>query len=174
MKNYIDCGSFQADTINAYPFPEYRRIAFDCNPLLRHVQHPEDVIVKYEAVWINNNILKFYVNPDNINTEGCTLFRDKTTGDLDKTNYYYVKGIDFSKWLFLNVVPDNYTIVKMNIEGAEYKVLEHCIMNDTIHLIDELIVYWHKGKIPSITDTEHNHLIKDLEKIFDDKLHSFY
>lgn len=174
MKNYIDCGSFQANTINNYPFPEYRRAAFECNPLLKNIEYPEDVSVINKAVWINDDLLKFYVNPNNIDTEGCSLFRDKTTGDLDKINYYYVQGINFSKWLFINVVPDDYTIVKMNIEGAEYKVLEKCIVDDTIHLIDDLIVYWHKGKIPSITDTEHNHLIKDLEKIFDDKLHSFY
>lgn len=173
-KIYIDAGSFKADTINMYSFPEYRRYAFECNPLLRSVKYPEDVIVINKAIWVEDRYLEFFINPNNLDTEGCSLFKNKMTGDLDKENYLIVETINFSDWLMRNISITDYVILKMNIEGAEYMVLKHLIATKAIIKIHELFVYWHVNKIKSIEDNVHKTLVKDLEKIFGDNLHSFY
>ena len=166
MKTYIDCGAFVGRTLEKYPASEYKRYAFECNPLLADVKYPEDVEVIREAVWVKNGIINFYVNNANHETEGCSVYKDKTTGDLNTV--LPVQCIDFSEWL----QPSSYTIVKMNIEGAEYEVLEKCIETGTINLIHELFIYWHFGKIPSITAERHDNLVQKLKTIFGDRLHS--
>ncbi len=54
-----------------------------------------------------------------------------------------VKVIDFSAWLKANVRFEDTIVVKMDIEGAEYGVLEKLIHDKTIDYINHLFVEWH-------------------------------
>ena len=99
MKTFIDCGAFKGESLVDYPYPEYKRYAFECNPLLKDIKYPDDVTVIRKAVWWENRYLPFYVNPNNHDTEGCSLMRSKITGDLDKEEPKLVECVDFSQWL---------------------------------------------------------------------------
>lgn len=51
--------------------------------------------------------------------------------------------IDFPAWLRKNVKPEDHVALKMNIEGAEYDLLEAMFADDSIALVDELYVSFH-------------------------------
>ena len=53
----------------------------------------------------------------------------------------------------------------MNIEGAEYPVLNKMVEDGSINYIDKLIVAFHSHKITSITKEEHDELNEKLKGI---------
>lgn len=55
----------------------------------------------------------------------------------------HVLCIDFSQFVKDNFSPEDVIIVKMDIEGAEYNVLEKMIRDDTLKMIDFIAVEWH-------------------------------
>ena len=121
---------------------------FECN--LNHIQTLQDIasnnkkynfIVKDEAIWIADVYKDFFISVDRWGDLGCTLLPEKTE-KLDRENPLKVKCIDFAK--FLNSFSDdNYIVVKLDIEGAEYDVLNHLIETNTITKINELYVEFH-------------------------------
>jgi CheY-like chemotaxis protein len=54
-----------------------------------------------------------------------------------------VTKINFSEWLGQHLNEDNYTILKMDIEGAEYDTLEKIISDGRIKFIKKLYIEWH-------------------------------
>ena len=61
----------------------------------------------------------------------------------EKSQSQKVKTKNFSNWLQQHVKQEDYVLVKMDIEGAEYDVLQLLIATNTICLIDELFVEIH-------------------------------
>ena len=56
-----------------------------------------------------------------------------------------VPMIDFSKWIFENLKEDDYVVLKMDIEGSEYDVLEKLIETDATKFIDKLYIEFHSN-----------------------------
>lgn len=61
-----------------------------------------------------------------------------------------VKTVDISAWLLDRLQQDDYVIVKMDIEGAEYSVLPKFLSTGLIDLIDELRCEFHENRFPEI------------------------
>lgn len=59
-----------------------------------------------------------------------------------------VPCFDFSIWL-QDIGP---AVVKMDIEGAEYELLQHMIVDGSDRYIDELLIEWHPKPDPLILD----------------------
>jgi hypothetical protein len=51
-----------------------------------------------------------------------------------------VESIDFSQWLKRTVAPDDYVILSMDIEGAEYDVLDKMLQDGAFKHVDRLYV----------------------------------
>jgi len=121
---------------------------FECNP--SHVQTLIDIsntnikynfIVKEEAIWIEDTIKDFFISTDMWGDLGCTLLPEKKE-KLDRDNPVKVKCIDFAKFID-SFDDDDYLIIKLDIEGSEYEVLEHLIKTNKIVKIKELYVEFH-------------------------------
>lgn len=77
------------------------------------------------------------------------LYDGQVAGD-NRTTTFAVGGggdqlvdcFDFSKWLGRRHQP---VILKMDIEGAEYALLERILADGTDNKIAELVVEWHSG-----------------------------
>lgn len=54
-----------------------------------------------------------------------------------------IKCFDFSKYIKTNFQKNDYLICKLDIEGAEYAVLEKMIIDESISYIDKLFVEFH-------------------------------
>ena len=55
-----------------------------------------------------------------------------------------VETIDFSKFLSENATSDDFVVVKMDIEGAEFDVLPSLIENGTYKLINDFYCEFHE------------------------------
>jgi FkbM family methyltransferase len=67
------------------------------------------------------------------NTKSGTHFKTQTT----------VNCLDFSKFIADNFTKEDNIIVKMDIEGSEYDVLEKMIADGTIEYLNHISVEWH-------------------------------
>ena len=63
--------------------------------------------------------------------------------------------IDLSEWIFRNVSEENYNVLKIDIEGAEYAVVKHLLDTGASELIDEwLVEFTPETKVPESYDQE--------------------
>ena len=103
-----------------------------------------------EAVWIEDGTIDFYdKTAEYIGRLSSTLYKHKTdnAGQGTRTT---VSCIDFSKFIKDNFKLLDYIIVKMDIEGAEYKVIEKMLEDKTFEYIDEFYIEFHGGKIKDL------------------------
>ena len=101
--------------------------------------------------------------------DGSTFFRNKLTrenggfGTLDTVNPVRVRTIDFSRWLRENTSVFDYIILKLDVEGAEYDILEKMIRDRTISRINHLFIEWHWEKV-GIPRDRHQRLLRALRR----------
>ena len=86
--------------------------------------------VKRSAAWIHDGKVAF-------SEEGAR----SRVGDGPAS----VPCFDFSAWL-KSEFPDGGVVVKMDVEGAEYELLERMCDDGTDKLVSELLVEWHQPK----------------------------
>lgn len=121
---------------------------FECNP--NHITTLNDFknnntkynfIIRDEALWVENTTKDFFISIDRWGDLGCTLKPEKREM-LDKTNPLTVQCISLSSFIE-QFNQDDYIILKLDIEGAEYDVLEDLIKTNMITKINELYVEFH-------------------------------
>jgi hypothetical protein len=55
--------------------------------------------------------------------------------------------VKLSRWLRDNTTIFDYVILKLDVEGAEYNILEKMIRDRTIRRINHLFIEWHWNKV---------------------------
>ena len=123
---------------------------FECNPnhietlnKIREDNKNYNFIVKEEALWVEDCEKEFFISIDRWGDLGCTLKPEKKEL-LDKKNPLIVKCINFSEFL-KKFNDDDYIILKLDVEGAEYDILDQLIETKLITKINELYVEFHDG-----------------------------
>jgi len=154
MNVFIDLGSHKGKIIQKFMksklySKDFVIHAFEVSPLLGpevFAAYPKGVIVHKSAAWTSAGELEFFVCREKKESQGPSLFKEKTTGNLDKGRPEKVKCFDFSAWIKTKFQPTDNIIVKCNIEGAEYPVFRKMILDGTIGYIKKLFlrVHWHK------------------------------
>lgn len=153
MNVFIDLGShFGAITrkfiASKLYSPDFVIHCFESNPIIGPeiiASYPEGCIIHREAVWTFDGEIEFFINHDQ-RVQGSSAFKDKITGNLDKDHPVTVPCIDFSAWIQRNFTREDNVIVKCNIEGAEYAILEKMIHDGSIDIVRKLYLrrHWHK------------------------------
>jgi len=170
MKVYIDCGAHVGLILkrNLKKFDIFH--AFEANPNLisglQKIANDNDnnsIYIYNNAVWDRKDTIDFYLSRGY--DTGSTVMKGKKTGNVDYNHPVSVESIDFSEWIFQNLKKDDYNYLKMDIEGAEYDVLEKMIKDESIFYIDEFLIEFHDTKIdqPNIKD-RHKNIVKYIKK----------
>jgi hypothetical protein len=73
-----------------------------------------------------------------------------------------VKCFDFSKWLSTNFDSEDFIVLKMDIEGAEYEVLQKMFDDGSIEMIDRLYIDLHQQVKEGITLETHLEVLEKL------------
>jgi FkbM family methyltransferase len=99
------------------------------------------------AAWISDETLEFLVGtkPGATNSK-LKLIRERFGFDEKKyVSSLWVKCIDISKFLkqVCDEIRPDFVVVKMDVEGAEYTILDRMIEDKTIELIDILLIEFH-------------------------------
>ncbi|MGW8324094.1 MAG: FkbM family methyltransferase [Desulfobacterales bacterium] len=99
----------------------------------------KNITVIRKAVWIEEREMKLYFDRNN-RIDCSSLYKDKR--GISEI-YVIVKTIDFAKHIIEQSKKYEKIVVKMDIEGAEYEVVEHLIETGAIDHIDTMYVEWH-------------------------------
>lgn len=162
-KVFLDCGSNQGQGLHAiYSAREMDHswevycfeIMEEVSSLLKEKKlfknHPNMQLIE-KAVWIEDGTVSMTLDHE----KGVDDFGGATNilGDnWLKPDYLQheivkdaieVESINFSKFLSDNFSSEDFLVVKLDIEGAEYEVLEKLIEDGTLDFINVLYVEWH-------------------------------
>lgn len=176
MNVWIDCGAHKGETTRRFCEDYgrgYQMYAFEANPACRVVV-PEEVEVIHKAVWVSDSTIPFFVHKTKPDDDSCTTMRKKKHRYVTKRRT--VEAIDFSRWVSEHIKPDDFCVLKMDIEGAEYIVLEKMVAEGTICAIDVAFVEWHHDRVGGISAARHNKLVSavgDKTSLFDEYRHDW-
>ena len=149
---FIDCGGHKGESIvwaqKNTDCTEFH--SFEPNmDLWKHFQEP--VVLHKYAVWIADGVIDFYYADKDV---GSTVMRGKKTAGVRYDRPYEVPCIDLGRWIKDNFTRNDYIVLKMNIEGAEYAVLQSMVKDGSIKFVNELYVEFHKKKFDGIDEVE--------------------
>lgn len=148
----------------------------DLIPLLNDMSKNEtsyDIKVYHSALWVNNDGVDFLESIERWNTLASTIVpsMNEIWGlKLDRENPKKVPSKSLVEFLD-NFNNDDYLVVKLDIEGSEYFVIEDLLNTGKIERIDELYIEWHDHFFPHFRDLGNN-LRSRLSKITNIKLHN--
>ena len=172
----VDCGANLGEVLGELSerFLPQRIFAFEPNPALipdleraaRRTGRLTEVLS--QAVWHRDEVRPFYLG----HHESSTLMGGKVVPpmydrQIDYAHPIDVQCIDFSRWLEALGVGPRSVVVKMDIEGAEYPVLEHLVEQGAVRFISTLLVEWHYGRFPKFPQERHERLSSALSSLVD-------
>lgn len=160
MRNiYIDLGAYNGDSVlsfmqwcNLIDKAPWEIYAFEPNPRMKETleilaKERPNMSVWPHAAWTAMESIKMTIRPED-RPLGSTVMHNKIDwGQGVVTN---VPAMDMAFWLVTHVEPGDQVIMKMDIEGAEFPVLDHLIKTGAINLITTLLIEWHDGKLKSM------------------------
>jgi len=82
---------------------------------------------------------------------------------FSKSQKITVECIDLSEWIKDNFSSNDYIILKTDIEGAEYEVLEKICNDGTIQYINEIYSEFHRTRC-GVSKARERHLVKNIKK----------
>lgn len=159
-KIFLDCGAHIGESVRRFQelYPDHEDFQMFCFEPQSEIKRSDVTVIK-KAVWIEDGTVDFF--PAGVSPAGSTLLRDKTTWKVSKTPIQ-VPCLDFSRWVARKFNSTDLIVLKLNIEGAEYGVLEKMLADKTLDMIDRLYVSWHFRKIPSISPRRHKRLVANI------------
>lgn len=146
-KIFIDCGAHRGESVRLFKmqYPNscgYRIISFDANPNVKDSFNADDLSdVEFHnvAVWTVDGTVDLHTHRWEV---GMTLFKENCRV-VSSIAPITVPSIDFSNWILKTFSRDDYIVLKMDIEGAEYDVFEKMFNDGSIDYINKLYVEWH-------------------------------
>ncbi len=162
MKAFIDGGAYNGDTVKLFKSgkvlkhkdaKEFKIFAFD-------VENHGVAWIEKKAMGVKDGTVKVAVNkkrkkattiePDNmLYKTGDFPFRfDKPYIKKNKVKYKEVEMFDFPTWFKAKFSPDDYIILKLDIEGSEFDILEKMVSDDTLKWVNVLAVEFHSFHLP--------------------------
>lgn len=172
MKILIDCGAHKGKALE-FLFAKHgsfdKIYMFECNPKL-YIRLKNNLIgkrlnleISSQAVWIKEEKLSFYLGIKNHKESSSLILGKKGTQANEKIE---VEGFDFSNWIKETFSKNDEIIIKMDIEGAEYPVVESLLRDRTIEMIKVLYCEWHARRLKPKEENikRHEALMEKLKK----------
>jgi len=152
-KLFIDCGAHCGESILEAKkrFGENTKIvSFEANKnlftkLSEYFQGDPNVAIHNKVVWINNNYTKFYLST--AFSDGSSIYKEKISGGISENVYQKVQCIDIIEYID-NIDQSKWDIIlKLDVEGAEYEILNQMINKGLMGKISEFHGEFHPTKI---------------------------
>lgn len=171
MNLYVDLGCYDGDTVEE--FRNWRRIAFpdkeewdidafDPNPAFKpewDKKVDDRTMFTQAAAWTEDGFAQFAI--DESQPLGSTLMESKIKV-WDSGKKIEVTTFDFSKYVKTMRDIYDFIVVKMDIEGAEFPLLEKMVREGTVAMCDWLMIEFHPNKVRAYTTEDKNRLLEVL------------
>lgn len=153
-KIFLDCGANRGQSIigakkqfgSDIEVYSFEAVTILYNKLVEKWSNDPKVHLFNNAVWDKNDKVKIYISTEW--SDASTLYLDKFDRKIDKDLYNEVNSIDLAEFIKTNFTPEDYIILKLDIEGAEYDVLYHLAKTEVISYLNEVWGEWHLDKFP--------------------------
>ncbi len=147
---FIDGGAHMGESIakfeksNLYRKHRWEMFSFEANPnLIAFIPRKPNLTILNKAIWTSDGTLEFYLAT---NTESSSILKNKKSGELNHTPII-VESVDFGQWLKANFEIKDYLFIRLDIEGAEYEVLNKMLGEGTIEYVDRLSLEFHNARV---------------------------
>lgn len=166
---FVDCGAY--DGCSAVQFllsePDFEAVSFEPNPALwPHFDGLPTRLMRTVAYTFDGEI-DFTIDPTD--GDGSTLVKGKTIDFYGTINdadcpVIRVPCIDLSA--FLREAAETYDriVLKLDVEGAEYDILEKLLEDGTIRHVDRLYCEFHSHKM-QLELGRHDRVVKEIGKL---------
>ena len=177
-KIFLDCGANNGCSVRKFKkikedHSEYEIFSFEPNEVFeQEILETGTKLIK-KAVWISDDPVDFHVvtvdryGNANQKTGASTLNAAKSKWNSKvhrEVTTKKVEALDLSRWIMSNFSKEDYLVVKMDIEGAEYDVLEKMIKDESISYLNELWIEFHWKKA-NIDKDRHDELNKYIDSL---------
>jgi len=152
-KIFCDLGSWDGTSVRYFrkhydPNHEYEVICFE--PLPENIEK----LNKIEGITIIPSAVSYYYGKALFYTglsQSGSLYKAKRTGGLDGKTAIEVDVISFPEWFMENIVHESAPYVpeitiKMNIEGAEYAIIDSMDHLGLLPFVNRWFINWHYAK----------------------------
>jgi FkbM family methyltransferase len=143
---FIDGGAHLGETVagfqrsKLYGKHTWSIVSFEPNPELAPlIPRAPNLTVLEEAIWTKDETLEFKFSHQE--TLGGSVV--DSVVPFPEMTAVKVKAIDFGQWLARTYRREDVVFVKLDIEGAEYPVLEQMLHDGTIAWVDRLYLEFH-------------------------------
>lgn len=162
-KIFIDCGANDGCSLRMFStvfkdYQDFSAYSFECSDefYAELVSTGNEIGFKEffpfkKAVWISEGKKRYHVQSHSL----------EDTSNLDDGSG--VESIDISKFISENFSKDDYIIFKIDIEGAEYKVIDKMFHDGTLSYINEFYGELH-GLKKGYTVGDNNRLLEQLNQ----------
>lgn len=158
MKLFVDCGThlFQGlkhfNTVYSFD-DDWEIYSFEANPYvyelsIRNGDKPDFKNLHHlnAAVSVTNGYAEVNIDMNNLISQGTNILKRPPATDGDATfnwaRIHKVPCLDVVE--FIDKRPCEYCVVKLDVEGAEFDILQKFIETDVVSKIDELYVEFHE------------------------------
>ena len=143
---FVDIGAHRGQETGYALSRGYEVYAFEPNPdTAQHLLEYQDrAFISYAAAWNADGFAPLYMNLNPAQL-GSSLYPEKS--NVYKKMFIYVQTINFGQ--FLQRLDRNIAVLKINAEGAEYKILRSVLEHFDVHRIGKVWVEDHSEQIQS-------------------------
>ncbi len=154
----IDCGANPGDITEKLSKKGATVYAFEPNPyayklLKNKFKNKPNVVCINKAVWDRNTTSKLYFTKGDTKRQihlstSASLVSAKV--NIDRRKYVEVKVVDLIN--FIQKIKGRIKVVKIDVEGAEYEILNKIIKSGIYRKIDYILVETHENRVPGLEE----------------------
>lgn len=166
-KLFIDCGGYDGCSVIKFLLqnPEYDVITFEANPELWVYYNGLPGTLIKKAVYDYDGLIEFTLDP--IDADGSSLIKEKKIDFSQKLKNedcpkLVVECVNLSDFILSKAKEYNHIELKLDVEGAEYAILEAMLKDGTIRCIKKLYAEFHWNKI-ELTKEYHDDLLVKIK-----------
>jgi FkbM family methyltransferase len=165
---FVDCGGYDGCSVLQFLSrrPAFQAITFEPNPAFWGYYGLIPTRLVRKAVAAHDGTVEFTVDP--LDGDGSSIVPAKSVvfdGSLpnERCPRLTVPCVDLSRFLAATVRPGDTLCLKLDVEGAEYAILEKMIEDGTIDLVSELFVEFHWDRC-GVPESRHLALKEELAR----------
>ena len=112
---------------------QYEIFMFEPNSKAPYIRGSKTKSIR-KALWVYDGEIDFYEKQPN--SQANTILKQKVNLSKAKFKKHTVECVSLSKWISDNFAKDDYIILKLDVEGAEYEIIKDLHNKDSLQFIN--------------------------------------